>query len=152
MDIAEKDGFTPVHGAGFQGRADVLKVLHEDERFDIHDVHKDGYQVQYRGLRATGVRAQLCPRGTYSHNNSVPPPLFAAGCCVDQPIHRACWGPMERHTEAVALLIELGVDPKAQGTKDGEDCADMTQNAGTKRLLEKHGIKVKWDEDERAEL
>ena len=29
--IAEKDGYTPMHGAGFQGRAEIAKMLIDAE-------------------------------------------------------------------------------------------------------------------------
>jgi len=29
VTISEKDGYTPPHGAGFQGRADIMKLLYE---------------------------------------------------------------------------------------------------------------------------
>ncbi len=42
--IGEKDGYTPMHGAGFQGRADIAKLLIE-HGLDPNDRHKDGYCI-----------------------------------------------------------------------------------------------------------
>merc|ERR1719261_1242166 len=45
--IGEKDGYTPFHGAGFQGRAEVAKHLLE-ARLDPSDRHKDGSTPLHR--------------------------------------------------------------------------------------------------------
>lgn len=45
--IGEKDGYTAMHGAGFQGRADILKVL-IDFGLDPRDTHSDGYEGMHR--------------------------------------------------------------------------------------------------------
>lgn len=46
--IPEKDGFLPPHGAGFQGRADIMKLLYE-HGLDIHAEHaRDGYRPFHR--------------------------------------------------------------------------------------------------------
>ena len=46
-EIGEKDGYTPPHGAGFQGRADIVPIL---KKFgvDLNHVHADGYQGIHR--------------------------------------------------------------------------------------------------------
>ena len=44
VTIPEKDGYTPYHGAGFQGRAEIAKLLLEDRRqIDPNLKHKDGF-------------------------------------------------------------------------------------------------------------
>jgi len=40
VSIGEKDGYTPMHGAGFQGRAEVAKLLIA-HGLDPSDVHSD---------------------------------------------------------------------------------------------------------------
>jgi ankyrin repeat protein len=46
--LAEKDGYTPVHGAGFQGRAGIMRVLFE-HGMDVNHVHEgDGYRPIHR--------------------------------------------------------------------------------------------------------
>ena len=40
VSIGEKDGYTPMHGAGFQGRAEVTKLLIA-HGLDPSDVHSD---------------------------------------------------------------------------------------------------------------
>jgi|TARA_B110000196_G_C20763522_1_gene483259 ankyrin repeat protein len=45
--IGEGDGYTPMHGAGFQGRAEVAKLLIA-HGLDPSDVHSDGYTPLHR--------------------------------------------------------------------------------------------------------
>lgn len=45
--IGEKDGYTPVHGAAFQGRPKVMQIL-IDHGLDPNDMHKDGYAPIHR--------------------------------------------------------------------------------------------------------
>merc|ERR1712127_994617 len=40
--LGEKDGYTPMHGAGFQGRAEIAKVLLE-HGMPVDDKHADGH-------------------------------------------------------------------------------------------------------------
>lgn len=48
VEIGEKDGFTPAHGAGFQGRADIMRLLKEHGIDVVGDRHKDGYAPLHR--------------------------------------------------------------------------------------------------------
>ena len=41
--IAEKDGYTPMHGAAFQGHAYIVRLLLE-HGVALRDVHKDGFE------------------------------------------------------------------------------------------------------------
>ena len=48
VTIGEKDGYTPAHGAGFQGRAAIMKLLHE-KGVDVKSItHDDGYAPLHR--------------------------------------------------------------------------------------------------------
>lgn len=42
VNVAERDGYTPMHGAGFQGRAEIAKVL-IDHGVPVNDIHSDGF-------------------------------------------------------------------------------------------------------------
>ena len=53
--IGEKDGYTPMHGAGFQGRAKVAKILAE-AGVDVNAVHADGYAPIHRACWGTQQR------------------------------------------------------------------------------------------------
>mmetsp|Transcript_28665 Transcript_28665/g.34914 ORF Transcript_28665/g.34914 Transcript_28665/m.34914 type:complete len:202 (+) Transcript_28665:37-642(+) len=46
--IPEKQGYTLAHGAGFQGRPDVMKLLHENDVDVLMDVHTDGFLPFHR--------------------------------------------------------------------------------------------------------
>ena len=106
VTIPEKDGYTPYHGAGFQGRAEIAKLLLEDRRqIDPNLKHKDGFT----------------------------------------PMHRACWGQEKRHTDTVAMFIEVGNVPWDQKTSDGKTCMEITHNSGTKKWLRKWSKKSKGE-------
>lgn len=55
------------------------------------------------------------------------------------PIHRACWGKTQGHTETVKVLLEAGVpyDQRAEGrTAAGQTPLDMARdNQATRTLL-----------------
>lgn len=97
VNVPEKDGYTPAHGAGFQGRSEVMRLLWK-AGINVHDdFHPgDGYA----------------------------------------PLHRACWGQNNRHTETVRFLRdEVKVDISNLASKDGRTCQDMTRNQQTLALL-----------------
>ena len=48
LTIAEQDGYTPMHGAGFQGRPEIAALLITKGKMDPQDTHKDGYQPIHR--------------------------------------------------------------------------------------------------------
>lgn len=48
VTVEEKDGYTPLHGAGFQGRAEIARLLLQ-HGIPIHGtIHNDGYQPFHR--------------------------------------------------------------------------------------------------------
>eukprot|EP01006_Ploeotia_vitrea_P006657 TRINITY_DN14290_c0_g1_i1.p1 TRINITY_DN14290_c0_g1~~TRINITY_DN14290_c0_g1_i1.p1 ORF type:complete len:211 (+),score=23.78 TRINITY_DN14290_c0_g1_i1:25-633(+) len=104
--IGEENGYTPMHGAGFQGRANIARKLIEFG-LDANPLHEDGYR----------------------------------------PIHRACWGGTEQHTDTVKVFLEEGkVDPNTLGEK-GDSPLDecLTTNTQTAILLRSKGAKTGWD-------
>jgi ankyrin repeat protein len=46
--VPEKDGYTPAHGAGFQGRADIMRLLHKAGIDVVDDFHTDGFAPVHR--------------------------------------------------------------------------------------------------------
>jgi len=58
VTIPEKDGYTPMHGAGFQGRANILSMLLADRRsaLDPEEFHKDGFSPFHRACWGTEKR------------------------------------------------------------------------------------------------
>ena len=55
LTVGEKDGYTPMHGAGFQGRAKVAKLL-AAAGVDVNAVHADGYAPIHRACWGTQQR------------------------------------------------------------------------------------------------
>ena len=55
LTVPEKDGYTPMHGAGFQGRAKVAKLL-AAAGVDVNAVHADGYAPIHRACWGTQQR------------------------------------------------------------------------------------------------
>jgi ankyrin repeat protein len=49
VTVGEREGYTPFHGAGFQGQPEVAKILLEYQ-LDPNDYHKDGYTPFHRAL------------------------------------------------------------------------------------------------------
>ncbi len=55
VTIPEKDGYTPFHGAGFQGRATIAKMLlnhlgdHHGMKF-AREKHADGFEPIFRAV------------------------------------------------------------------------------------------------------
>jgi hypothetical protein len=68
------------------------------------------------------------------------------------PLHRACWGRAEGHTETVRVLLKAGA-PADQMSDKGELPVDLTPNANTKKLI-KHRlqktakVQISMDKDE----
>ena len=51
VTIPEKDGYTPMHGAGFQGRAKIAKLLIA-HGLDANPMHTDGFTPLYAACEA----------------------------------------------------------------------------------------------------
>mmetsp|Transcript_13287 Transcript_13287/g.22703 ORF Transcript_13287/g.22703 Transcript_13287/m.22703 type:complete len:195 (+) Transcript_13287:118-702(+) len=47
VTIPERDGYTPMHGAGFQGRSEIAALL-KQAGVPLRDVHSDGYEPAIR--------------------------------------------------------------------------------------------------------
>ena len=54
--IGEKDGYTPMHGAGFQGRAEIARILVLDGKLNPSDRHEDGHTPFERACWGTEKR------------------------------------------------------------------------------------------------
>ena len=55
VTIPEKDGYTPMHGAGFQGRAKIARML-IDNGIDPNSIHADGFTPIHRACWGRDVR------------------------------------------------------------------------------------------------
>jgi hypothetical protein len=126
--IPEKDGYTPPHGAAFQGRTEVMKVLLEfgvvvvdssstTDRDNDKDNDDDFLEKQY-------------------HRDGF------------LPFHRACWGRTERHAELVEYMLESGIVGDADvRSKDGLTCRDMTRNPATIAILDRYTSKPNTEQE-----
>ena len=55
VTIPEKDGYTPMHGAGFQGRAKIAKLLIA-HGLDANPMHTDGFTPIHRACWGRDTR------------------------------------------------------------------------------------------------
>lgn len=119
-------GQTPLIHAVLTGKLTAVKTLLELGA-DTTATEKDGYNV----LHAAGFQGRdeilklLLDRGLD------PLDKHADGF---YPIHRACWGPQERHTDTVKAFLDYGVSANL-ASEDGKTCVEMTRNEKTKALL-----------------
>lgn len=107
--IAEKDGYTPPHGAGFQGRVDAMRILH---RFglDVMEPHDgDGFTPFHRA----------CWGNTLGHTDTVRYLLDAVKVDPNLPggkEGRTCWEmTRNKHTQSVLQAYGGGPPPEEQG-------------------------------------
>lgn len=106
--LPEKDGYTPFHGAGFQGRAYIAHLLAEKradkehcyamcaETLDLNRPHIDSYV----------------------------------------PLHRSCWGNADRHAKTLEAMVEAGATINAEHKPTGNTCREMTRNPATVKMLD----------------
>ncbi len=57
------------------------------------------------------------------------------------PMHRACWGQEDRHTDTVRVFLEAGV-PVRNKAENGKACWQMTKNKETKKLSKTYTAKL----------
>lgn len=50
VNIGDKDGYTPIHIAGFHGHADIARLLVRQGGMRINDRHDDGYTPMHRAV------------------------------------------------------------------------------------------------------
>lgn len=123
-------GQTPLMGAVLRGHQDVVKVL-LSEFGDVVDAtipEKDGYTPAH-GAGFQG-RAEIM-KILAEHGIDVKENFHEDGFA---PLHRACWGREQRHTDTIRVLGELGVDLQLP-SQNGATCAQMTRNPATAALL-----------------
>ena len=98
-------GYTPPHGAGFQGRVEVMKVLKAFEgSIDVMDVHEDGYTPFHRA------------------------------CWGREPRHTELVKVMVEEF-GIDPLTPSKSSTKGSAEPGGKTCAEMTQNAATKAFI-----------------
>eukprot|EP00462_Mataza_sp_D1_P020207 CAMPEP_0175138470 /NCGR_PEP_ID=MMETSP0087-20121206/10369_1 /TAXON_ID=136419 /ORGANISM="Unknown Unknown, Strain D1" /LENGTH=194 /DNA_ID=CAMNT_0016421381 /DNA_START=18 /DNA_END=602 /DNA_ORIENTATION=+ len=120
-------GQTPVMAATLGGRLEILKYLMSQgadpsigEMMGYTPMHGVGFQGRWEVGEYLITEHNLDPNDFHEDG-------FA-------PLHRACWGETERHTETVKMLLRHGVDPQLK-TKEGKSPLEITPNEGTKKVL-----------------
>ena len=88
--IAERSGYTPMHGAGFQGRKDIAEILLK-HGVGLRDKHEDGYEPAVRAC--WGSKERHVETVEWFLDNGVP---------VDD-IYDAC---MEKGSELTKQLLK----------------------------------------------
>ena len=68
--IPEQDGYTPMHGAGFQGRGSIAKLL-INHGLNPSDMHKDGFTPIHRACWGMEKRHTATVRVLLEHGVSV---------------------------------------------------------------------------------
>ena len=124
--VAEQDGYTPMHGAGFQGRAAIAKML-IDHGLDASDRHADGFTPLHRACWGREQRVRM--RGGIERARQ-PCPVVVAVLVVDQ----RDFGPHWQHTDTVRALLEAGVSPE-ELTSQGKKPVEIAQRPETRKLI-----------------
>jgi ankyrin repeat protein len=116
--IAEKDGYTPMHGAGFQGRSDIASTLLK-RGLGVDDVHSgDGLTPLWRTTWGTRRRhietAKILILEGHANVN-----FLTAKAGHGEP-HNPLTSAVQRgNTRAASLLLRHGADPNQPNPLDG---------------------------------
>lgn len=167
--IPERDGYTPMHGAAFQGHAVIADMLLK-HGVPLRDLHKDGFEpaseltknsipvfnpdvvflwwVRVIFCPCSGRRRILCdaPRAVTRRHfiESIPRSIllnFYRLLFVHVTV-RSCWGPEPRHLDTVLWFLDNGVPLDAIYDK----CLEMTKNPNTEAFLK--GMRASDDQEE----
>jgi ankyrin repeat protein len=121
-------GQTPLVHAVLTGKENAVKILLMLGA-DTSLAEKQGYNV----MHAAGFQGRAEILKTLLNHGLAP--LMTEHADGFYPLHRACWGGKERHTETVKVFIEEGGVAYNWKSKNGDGCLDMTQNPATKELM-----------------
>merc|ERR1712179_356603 len=136
----KSSGQTPLMMAVLMGKVEIVKLLLAEDAVDVTVPEKDGY-TPFHGAGFQG-RAEIAKLLLQDKRKIDPNKKHKDGFT---PMHRACWGQEKRHTDTVAMFIEVGHVPWDQKTSQGKTCMDITHNSGTKKWLKKWSAKSKDD-------
>jgi ankyrin repeat protein len=116
--VPEKDGYTPMHGAGFQGRSTIASTLLK-HGLDVDDVHAgDGLTPLWRTTwgsqqRHIDTATVMILEGRANVN------FVTAKARHGEP-HNALTSAVQRgNTRAISLLLKHGADPNQANLLDG---------------------------------
>ena len=116
--VPEKDGYTPMHGAGFQGRAKIASLL-LGHGLDVDDVHSgDGLTPLWRTTwgrdsRHIATARVMILQGKADVN-------FAVSTAAPGHPHNVLASAVQRgNINMVSLLLKQGADPNSANPNDG---------------------------------
>ena len=96
--VPEKDGYRPAHGAGFQGRAQILRLLYA-KGIDIgSDMHEDGYLPLHRACWGREPRHAETVRAFHELGVNLATPARDGRTCAE----------MTGNSKTLEVLKELG--------------------------------------------
>lgn len=108
VTIGEYMGYTPIHGAGFQGRAELAKLLVQKANMNVMDRHKDdGFTPLHRACWGSQPR----------HTETVKV-LLELGAdpddemCMKRPVSSSTNGEQQQYYEECRHLIEATQNPE----------------------------------------
>lgn len=116
-NLSEGSGFTPVHGAGYQGHANIAKYLHEELKMDLNQMHSDGFRPIHRACWGKSTR----------HPEFVRYVLSAGIVDVDSktkdgltPLQVVASSNSFKNPETAKVLVEFGADVSQLSEEDIE--------------------------------
>lgn len=122
-------GQTPLMSAVLSGQAQVVTILLK-KGADVTIGEKDQYTPAHgAGFQGRAKIMSLLKEHGIDVVKDFHPDGYA-------PLHRACWGNEQRHSDTVQFLLEIGTDPNMPG--NGKTCAEMTRNPATLQVLRKY--------------
>eukprot|EP00946_MAST-07B_sp_MAST-7B-sp1_P001020 g1020.t1 len=145
--VAEKDGYTPMHGAGFQGRAKIASMLLK-HGLDVDDVHSgDGLTPLWRTTwgrqrRHIDTAEVMIVEGKADVN------FVSKKASAGQPHNILSSAVRNGNTRAVDLLLHHGADANLANPSDGNTALHFALKFGArpeilKTLIELGGADIK---------
>ena len=127
--VAEKDGYTPMHGAGFQGRAAIASLLLK-HGLAADDVHSgDGLTPLWRTTwgrekRHFDTAKTLIQEGKANVN------FVTANAHAGQPHNPLTSAVQRHHIRVIELLLKNGADANVANPVDGNTALHFALNLG----------------------
>jgi ankyrin repeat protein len=123
-------GQTPLLFAILSGRFKSAEYLVQAGA-DVTATEKDGYNV----LHASGFQGRDEILTMLLDHPTIKSMVMEPHRDGYYPIHRACWGKEERHSNTVRIFVEKGGVDINLKAENGRTCADATKNPGTLELI-----------------
>ena len=116
--IPERDGYTPPHGSGFQGRIETMRLLKETGVDILNAEHPDGFYPLHRACW-----------GREPRHSEVVEYLLELGEDPDRrgtgEIQKTCWE-MTENPDTIAILKKYGAtDPEAEDANESSPGSEL---------------------------